>query len=428
MCGGWCCISLAALLVLLAGWATGQSLLVPMDGTQRNHLKAYGLIYWALDEPRRAESEWLLNYRGGSFLIRNGAVAEEKARLMGVTAEMISAMEVGSIHAAIEEGNMNAVLLEKAPRVAVYTPPGSDPWDDAVTLALEYAEIPYTKIWDREVLAGRLYDFDWLHLHHEDFTGQYGKFFGNYHNAAWYRSKVSLFAEAAEQAGFPTVQAHKGAVAWAIRKYVEDGGFLFAMCAATDTLDIALAAQGIDIVAPEIDGTPLDPDYQEKLNFDNCMAFTNFRLIPEPLVYEFSDIDASVVEPGRGRTVPSYRNDHFTLFSFAAKADPVPTMLTQCHSNRIADFLGQTHGFRKPILKRGVVVLAEFPGEDVVKYAHGNLGKGTWTFLAGHDPEDYEHYVGDPPTDLDLYKNSAGYRLILNNILFPAAKKKERKT
>lgn len=421
-------VCLVCAMAANAAPASAQALLIPMDDTQTNHLKAYGLVYWALQAPRQAESDWLLNYRGGSFLIRNGPVAVEKARLMGVTAVLIDAAQVEAIHAEVAEENMNAVLLEKAPRVAVYTPPGSDPWDDAVTMALDYAEIPYDKIWDKEVLAGRLFDYEWLHLHHEDFTGQYGKFYANYQNAEWYRQKVALFTKTAQEAGFDSVQEHKGAVATAISKYVSSGGFLFAMCAACDTLDIALSAAGIDIIAPEIDGTPITPNAQQLLNYNLCMAFENFTLYPDPYLYEFSDIDASRIEPNTRRSVPIYTNDHFTLFSFAAKSDPVPTMLTQNHRNRIPDFLGQTHAFRKSVLKKGVVILGEFPNEDVAKYIHGNHGNGTWTFLAGHDPEDYEHYVGDPPTDLNLFKNSPGYRLILNNVLFPAAKKKERKT
>lgn len=415
-------------LALAAPTAPGQSLLVPMDDSQANHLKAYGLVYWALQAPRNAESEWLLNYRGGSFLIRNGAVAADKARLMGVTAQPIGAADVAQIYATIEQENMNHVLLEKAPRVAVYTPPTSDPWDDAVTMALEYAEIAYDKVWDKEVLAGKLYNYDWLHLHHEDFTGQYGKFYANYQNAPWYKEKVRLFEEAAREAGFGSVPEHKGAVALAISKYVNDGGFLFAMCAACDTLDIALAASGIDIVAPEIDGTPIASNAQARLNYGLTLAFTDFTILTDPRVYEFSDIDASEIERGGGRSLPTYKSRFLTLFDFAAKADPVPTMLTQCHRNRVDDFLGQTHAFRKPLLKKRVVVLGEFPGEDVVKFIHGNHGDGTWTFLGGHDPEDYEHFVGDPPTDLNLFKNSPGYRLILNNVLFPAAKKQERKT
>jgi len=413
--------------VASAGW-----LLIPMDNSQTNHLKAYGLTYWALEEPRRYHAEWLLNYRGGSFLIEDRPDVRRRAILMGVSFEPINQGQLDGIKRQMEDENMDSVLLEKAPRVAVYAPPEDspyrDPWDDAVKLALRYADIPFTQIWDKEVLRGDLTTdrFDWLHLHHEDFTGQYGKFYGAYRNVAWYQQRVKLFERAAHEAGFDTVPKHKGAVAMAIRDYVLSGGFLFAMCSAPETLDIALATNGgeVDIVAPEIDGTPIDPNYRLKLDFTKTLAFINFRVITNPYIYEFSDID---VQPqgGWGRGAKA---DYFTLFEFSAKYDPVPTMLTQDHTPVVNGFLGQTTAFHKRFIKKSVVIMGQVEGTDEVKYIHGNLGKGTFTFYGGHDPEDYQHRVGDPPTQLSLHKNSPGYRLILNNILFPAAEKRKLKT
>ncbi len=398
--------------------------LIPMDGIQTDHLKAYGVTYWALQQQYKCE--WLLNYRNGSFLIyESGGKANEKAILQGVTALPVTAGEITAIHAEIEKENMEKIPLEKAPKVAVYTPPTSDPWDDAVTLALTYADIPYDTLWDKDVLSGRLHQYDWLHLHHEDFTGQFGKFYRSFRNAPWYQEKVRQFEAAALKAGFAKVQQHKGAVAKAIYDYVNEGGFLFAMCAATDTLDIALSALGLDIVAPEIDGDGMTPAFQTKLNYDNCLAFQNFTLIPNPMVYEFSDIDTN---PSPATPGARYQSATFQLFEFSAKFDPVPTMLTQNHRNRVQDFLGQTTAFRKEFLKPTIVVLADFPEFEVAKYIHGVAGKGTFTFLGGHDPEDAQHLVGEEDTDLSQYPNSPGYRLILNNVLFPAAKKKERKT
>jgi len=411
---------LSALLVLLAG-RSAATVLVPMDLTQTDHLRAYGLAYWCLVKGWKVE--WLLNYRGGSFLITEGRGFVREARIRGVSFTDVDEADMNRIFRSIQEENMESVLLETPPKVAVYTPPNTQPWDDAVTLALTYAEIPFTKVWDREVLSGELGEYDWLHLHHEDFTGQYGKFYSAYHSAEWYRRQKALYEEYAKELGYESVSEEKKAVARKIKQYVARGGFLFAMCSATDTFDIALAAEGMDMVDTPFDGDPPDPDCQSKLNYDRCLAFTGFKIITNPLVYEFSDIDTSDYSKLRGPEA-----DYFTLFEFSAKYDPVPTMLTQCHVSVINGFMGQTTGFKKELIKRGVTILAEVEGAGEVKYLHGNYGRGTFTFYGGHDPEDYQHAVGDPPTDLSLHKNSPGYRLILNNILFPAAKKKERKT
>lgn len=411
----------AALALAAAGPVRAQHLLVPMDLGQTNHLKAYGLAYWMLTQG--IQVEWLLNYRGGSFLARDQRESELEARVRDVRFEVVTAAQVAEIKAEIERENMEVVLLEKPPRLCVYTPPNAQPWDDAVTLALTYAQIPFDKVYDREVLDGKLPEYDWLHLHHEDFTGQYGKFFASYRFAEWYRHDVEVNEGLARELGFAKVSDGKKAVARAIRDYVQSGGFLFAMCSATDTIDIALAAEGIDIVAPEYDHDGVTPDAQAKLQYDKTFVFQNFVLELHPLVYEFSNIDTSNYARLRGPEA-----DYFTLFSFAAKHDPVPTMLTQCHVNVINGFLGQTTGFRKNLVKDSVLLLAQVDGNDEVKYLHGNLGRGTFTFYGGHDPEDYQHAVGDPPTRLELHVNSPGYRLILNNILFPAARKKEQKT
>jgi hypothetical protein len=346
-----------------------------------------------------------------------------RAVLMGVTTEDISSGDEAQLRATIEGENMETVLLEKPPRVAIYTPPDKQPWDDAVTLALTYAEIPYDTVWDEEVLAGRLAEYDWLHLHHEDFTGQYGKFYASFHSAAWYQQQQTLYEKLAREAGFKKVSEHKSAVVEIVRDYIRSGGFLFAMCSATDTFEIALASHGIDIAATVYDGDPPDPDCQKHLDYDRCLAFRNFQLILDPMVYEFSDIDTSNYARARGALA-----DYFTLFEFSAKYDPIPTMLTQCHVGVVNGFLGQTTGFDKRLIQPGVTILAEVEGTDEAKYLHGKFGQGTWTFFGGHDPEDYQHAVGDPPTDLARHPNSPGYRLILNNILFPAAKKKPQKT
>lgn len=401
--------------------ANAQMMLVPMDLGQTNHLKAYGLAYRAV--ARGHAVEWLLNYRGGSFLLPLANDNVLDARLKDVSFETVTGADIARIHAQIESSNMEIVHLEQAPKVAVYIPPVAQPWDDAVTLALTYAEIPYDKIFDEDVHAGKLREYDWLHLHHEDFTGQYGKFYGAYRTADWYQKQQRDFEARARALGFEKVSEQKKVVVETIRKFVTGGGFLFAMCSACDTYDIALAAAGIDIVSQEFDYDGLTNGYQSKLNYDRCLAFMNFRLIPNPFVYEFSDIDTSEYARARGAAA-----DYFTLFEFSAKYDPVATMLTQNHVAVVKGFLGQTTGFKKKLIKKSVVILGEDAVHDEVKYLHGNLGRGTFTFLGGHDPEDYQHAVGDPPTDLSLHVNSPGYRLILNNVLFPAAKKKKMKT
>ncbi len=412
-------------LALLTLWlpVRGQYVLIPMDFSQTDHLKAYGIAYWSLE--KGVNVEWLLNYRGGSFLVRQFPGLEQECRIRGVAFETIDAAKVNEIYATIENENMERILLEKAPKIAVYTPPNKQPWDDAVTLVLTYADVPYDKIYDEEVLAGKLQEYDWLHLHHEDFTGQYGKFYAVYRNAPWYIEEVRTNEALAHKLGFKSVSDLKKAVAWKIREYVKNGGFLFAMCSATDALDIALAAQGVDIVDVPFDGTPPDPHYQQKLDFSKTLAFQNFKLYTDPNLYEYSDID---IPPSFAPRVRDPESDFFQLFEFSAKYDPVPTMLTQNHVSVIKGFMGQTTMFNRQKLKPSIVVLGEVPGTDEVKYIHGNLGKGTFTFYGGHDPEDYTHAVGDPPTQLELHKNSPGYRLILNNILFPAAKKKKLKT
>jgi hypothetical protein len=398
-------------------------ILIPMDLRQTNHLKAYGVAYHILQ--RGEQIEWLLNYRGGSFLAEDEPETARDCALSDVLYEQIDGSGIASIYDEIEKNNMEDVLLEKAPRVAVYIPPKREelPWDDAVTLALDYAGIPYEPIWDEEVLAGDLSRYDWLHLHHEDFTGQYGKFYGTYHNALWYQQQVALYEERAHAAGFANVWQHKQAVAQRIREYIAQGGFMFSMCSATDSFDISLAAQGVDIVDAPYDGDPPDASSQRKLDFTKSLAFTDFTLELNPYVYEFSNIDMTQQANLRGQ-----ENDYFQLFDFSAKEDPVPTMLTQCQVNVLRGFMGQTTSFRRSLLKKSVVVLAEVPGAEEVRYLHGNYGKGTFTYYGGHDPEDYQHQVGDPPTQLELHPSSPGYRLILNNVLFPAAKKQERKT
>ena len=399
-----------------------SAVLIPMDLTQTDHLKSYGVAYWALEKGYRVE--WLLNYRSGSFLILDGLEdVRSECRYRGVAWEEPDGAELTRIYSTVESENMEVVLLEKAPAVALYAPDNIQPWDDAVMLALEYAEIPYTIVWDREVQAGILETFDWLHLHHEDFTGQYGKFHASFRNADWYKEQKAYYEQLAREQGFPSVSEHKKASARAIHDYAERGGFLFAMCSAADSYDIALAATGVDIVDTPFDGTPPEPGCQSKLDYSRCVAFEDFHLITNPNIYEYSDIDMTEVAQQRPEEI-----DYFTLFEFAAKHDPVPTMLTQCHVNIVKGFMGQTTSFRRSLVKDYVTVLGDYPGQDEVKYIHGNVGRGTFTFLGGHDPEDYRHLVGDPPTILSMHKSSPGYRLILNNILFPAAKKKERKT
>ncbi|MCX7983958.1 MAG: asparagine synthetase B [Bacteroidetes bacterium] len=415
------------LMFLTTAWISSaqQKLLIPMDLTQTNHLKAYGIAYWVLE--KNGIVEWLLNYRGGSFLTDYSSVLASECRIRGVSFQILSAAEAAALTADIqrEDNNMDAIRLEKAPKIAVYAPPTFKPWDDAVTMALEYAEIPYTKVWDHEVLSGKLMEYDWLHLHHEDFTGQYGKFYANYRNAPWYIEQQTLYEKEAHRLGFSKVSEAKKAVARAIKEYIGNGGFMFAMCSATDSYDIALAAENVDICDIMFDGDPPDQNAQAKLDFSKTLAFENFKLDTNPFRYEYSDIDVPPSDPTPLRD-PS--TDYFTLFEFSAKYDPVPTMLTQNHVNIIHGFMGQTTAFRKSLIKKTVTILAEREGTEEVRYIHGNYGRGTFTWYGGHDPEDYQHAVGDPPTDLKLHKNSPGYRLILNNILFPAAKKKQQKT
>jgi hypothetical protein len=403
--------------------ANAQKLLIPMDLTQTDHLKAYGLTYWALT--KNVNTEWLLNYRGGSFLCDPEPFLIAECRIRGVGFEQLTQSQALAIYAEVqsEKSNMDVVKLEKPPRIAVYTPPGSRPWDDAVTMVLDYAEVKYDKVWDEEVLRDKLSDFDWLHLHHEDFTGQYGKFFANYATAPWYIQQVTLLETTAKKLGFKKVSALKLAIVQKIRSYIEQGGFMFAMCSATDSYDIALAAAQTDICERMFDGDPIQPGYESKVDFSRTFAFENFEIYTDPYRYEYStiDVDASF-------RVNNPAVDYFTLFDFSAKYDPVPTMLTQCHANVVKNFLGQTTAFHKEQIKKSVTILAEREGTDEVKYLHGNIGRGTFTWYGGHDPEDYQHAVGDPPTDISLHKNSPGYRLILNNILFPAAKKKKQKT
>jgi hypothetical protein len=415
-------LTLVFAALAVAAPAARAAALIPMDLTQTDHLKSYGVAYWALEKGYRVE--WLLNYRNGSFLILDGLEdVRSECRYRGVVWEEPTGAELAGIYRTVEEENMEVVLLEKAPAIALYAPDNIQPWDDAVMLALEYAEIPYTIVWDEEVQAGELETYDWLHLHHEDFTGQYGKFHASFRNADWYKEQKVLYERLAREQGFSSVSEHKKTSAAMIREYVRRGGFLFAMCSATDSYDIALAASGVDIVEAAYDGTPTEAGFQAKLDYERSMAFTGFQLIPSPNVYEFSDIDMTEAAAARPEEI-----DYFTLFEFAAKHDPVPTMLTQCHVNVVKGFMGQTTTFRRSRVKSYVTVLGDYPGTDEVKYLHGNVGRGTFTFLGGHDPEDYRHLVGDPPTILSMHKNSPGYRLILNNILFPAAKKKERKT
>jgi len=414
------------ILLFLAGLfsiVTGQKLLIPMDLTQTDHLKAYGVAYWTLKQGRNVD--WLLNYRGGAFMMDDSQNLERECKVRGISFELVNAAQLGAIYGEIEANNMDDVLLEKAPKIAVYSPPEMQPWDDAVTLALTYAEIDYETVFDDEVLADKLNDYDWLHLHHEDFTGQYGKFYRNYHGAAWYQNQVADFERIARRHGFATVQELKKAVAAKIRDFTVNGGFLFAMCSATDSFDIALATQKTDIAASVYDGSPVDPDYRSKIDYSKSFAFENYSLYTDPMVYEYSTID---IPPSNKPVTRSAEADYFTLFEFSAKLDPVPTMLTQDHVGVINGFMGQTTAFNRNYLKKSVVILGEVENDLMVKYIHGNEGKGSFTFLGGHDPEDYRHFVGDPPTDLSLHRNSPGYRLILNNVLFPAARKKEKKT
>ena len=415
--------------------ATAQWLLIPMEqGKQTNHLKAYGLTYWALEVPREYRCYWWLNYRGGAFVLPDSQDVRVRAALMGVRFEAMSDADYTSIKQTVLEGsNMDEILLEKAPKIAVYAPseasPYRDPWDDAVKIALDYAQIPYDEIWDKEVQSGVLQTkgYDWLHLHHEDFTGQHGKFHASFSTHVWYQQRMLMFEQAAEESGFKRVAQHKGETAQMISDYIANGGFIFAMCSAPETLDIALATHcgAIDIVAPELDGTPIAANAKTQLDFQRTLAFENFSLYTDPYRYEFSDID----NPTPDRDAQSGVED-FKLFEFAAKHDPIPTMLTQNHVSVVPGYLGQTTSFNLDKIRGSITILGQVEGTNYAKYIHGKLGKGTFTFLGGHDPEDYSHLVGEGkiPTNLDLHKHSPGYRLILNNILFPAARKKPQKT
>lgn len=416
---------LIVFLFLISFSGRSTQILVPMDDSQSNHLKAYGVAFWSLEN--EVVIEWLLNYRGGSFLFPHLRAIEEELIIRGVRYEILADGQVNSIRNQIShpEVNMEIVQLEKAPKIAVYTPKGTQPWDDAVTLVLEYAEIPYDKIYDSAIVMGVLPKYDWLHLHHEDFTGQYGKFYSAYRSYPWYKEQVAQAEADAKMLGFAKVSQLKLAVATNIRNFVAGGGFLFTMCSGTDSFDIALSAHNTDICEHMFDGDPSDPKCQEKLDFDNTFAFQNFKLERDPMVYEYSNIDGTDL---RRTNRITEKTDKFTLFEFSAKWDVVPTMLTQCHTDIIDGFMGQTTDFRKELIKPNVLVMGENKALGTARYIHGEYGQGTWTFYGGHDPEDYEHRVGDPHTDLNLHPNSPGYRLILNNILFPAAKKKKRKT
>ena len=415
--------SLLILLLCLVETSRSQDLLIPMDAQQSDHLKAYGAAFWALE--RGQPVEWLLNYRGGSFLVSRFAALEQELAIRGVIFETLTAQSAALILADVESERANTALvrLEKPPRIAVYAPEQTLPWDDAVLLALTYAEVPYEMVYDDEVLRGDLGDFDWLHLHHEDFTGQFGKFY-QYRNTSWYIAQQREAENTAARHGFRKVSQLKLEVAQTIKRYVQDGGFLFAMCSGTDTYDIALAAHATDIVPSDYDGDAVNPGALQALDFTAPLAFTEFTPSFNAAEYEHSDIDT-------GPPPAQFQNpalDYFTLFEFSAKWDPVPSMLTQNHMATIKGFVGQTTAFNPDLIKPEVVILAESPLRDEVKYIHGSHGQGTFTYFAGHDPEDYQHFVGDPPTDLSLHRNSPGYRLILNNILFPAARKKKQKT
>ncbi len=410
----------AALALLLVPSASAQDLLIPMDDAQADHLRAYGAVYVALD--RGLDVDWLLNVRGGSFVVPAQADLQTELRSRGVTFEPVNGAQAVA-DAESPAANTSVVRLEKAPTIAVYAPDQTLPWDDAVLLALTYAEVPYEQIYDADVLAGRLSEFDWVHLHHEDFSGQYGKFYAAYNGQAWYQQQQQEAEASARAFGYPKVSALKLAVAQAIRQYVVDGGFLFAMCSGADTFDLALAAKGLDIVPAQIDGDGQTPGVRDLLDFSGTIAFENFHPELNVMEYEHADIDAP--------PPPALRNpltDYFTLFEFSARWDPVPTMLTQNHVASVRGFMGQTTAFRADAIKPGVVVLAKSPTTGSVRYLYGPAGQGFFAFYGGHDPEDYQHFVGDPPTDLSLHRNSPGYRLILNNVLFPAAKKQPQKT
>ena len=411
------------LLFLSSGFSQAARILIPMDDAQSNHLKAYGIAYWVLQND--IEIQWLLNYRGGAFLIDQYQDIEEECTIRGVSFQVVADVQANQILAEIAspEVNMEAVKLQKAPRIAVYSPKSKRPWDDAVTLVMTYAEIPYDVVYDEEIINLSLPKYDWLHLHHEDFTGQYGKFYRSYRTVAWYQEQVREAEADAARMGFAKVSELKLQVAKNIQEFVAGGGFLFTMCSGTDSYDIALAAQHTDICESMFDGDPASPRAQQELNFTHTLAFQDFILEQDPMTYECSNIDATDIHAKAGQM-----NDMFTLFDFSAKWDVIPTMLTQNHKQVIKGFMGQSTAFRKSVIKPNVTVMGETKALNTAKYIHGTFGKGQWTFYGGHDPEDYQHRVGDPPTDLNLHPNSPGYRLILNNILFPAARKKEQKT
>ncbi|MCJ8291956.1 MAG: asparagine synthetase B [Crocinitomicaceae bacterium] len=405
-----------------------SQILIPMDETQTNHLKAYGLAFYLLEN--EIVIDWLLNYRGGSFMVPHSTGIEEELLLRGVSYEIIANGQASAIKNKIAdpEVNMETVQLEKVPKIAVYTPGGKMPWDDAVTLVLEYAGIPYDKIYDSAVVMGMLPEYDWLHLHHEDFTGQYGKFYARYRNYPWYRDQVTSLEASAAALGFNKVSEMKLSVATSIKNFVIGGGFLFTMCSGTDSFDISLAAHKTDICESMFDGDAAHRNCQGELDFANTFAFKDFTLERDPLVYEYSNIDGTKMRNAFVSEQVAAKTDKFSLFDFSAKWDVVPTMLTQCHTDVVNGFMGQTTDFKKEFIKPNVLILGETKQYGTARYIHGEMGQGTWTFYGGHDPEDYRHIVGDPPTDLDLHPNSPGYRLILNNILFPAAKKKKRQT
>jgi len=416
---------LTVTFVLISLVSKANQILIPMDANnQENHLKAYGLAYWVLD--KQIHMYWLLNYRGGSFLIPHATEIEKECIIRGISYSVISEGEASAILADIASPakNMEAVKLEIAPKIAVYSPKTAQPWDDAVTLVLTYAEIPYTIIYDEEVLRGDLKNYNWLHLHHEDFTGQYGKFYSAYRDAAWYIQQKRELEADAKKLGFSKVSQLKLAVSQEIQRYVIDGGFMFAMCSATDSYDIALSAHSTDICESMFDGDPADPNAQNKLDFSKTFAFQDFQLVTNPLRYEYSNIDVTETKVQKIKE----HQDYFELFEFSAKWDVIPTMLVQNHTRTVKGFMGQTTGFFSQFLKPNVIVLGEMSNFDEARYIHGEVGKGFFTFYGGHDPEDYQHRVGDPPTDLQLHPNSPGYRLILNNVLFPAARKKPQKT
>ena len=408
---------------LIINFLISEKILIPMDQAQTDHLKAYGISYSSLK--KGVNVDWLINYRGGSFMLDASESIKSRCLIRGVYYETVNGNDLAEIFSIIESNNMDILVLDTPAKIAVYSPPGKQPWDDAVTLALSYAEVEYDIIFDEEILNGELSKYDWLHLHHEDFTGQYGKFYKNYNKRPWYKQMEADFNFTAKKYGFSSVHNLKKDIAFKIKQYMSNGGFVFAMCSATDSFDIALSALNVDIAHQVFDGTDLDPNYNTKLNYHNCVAFENFELYTDPMIYEYSTID---LPPGHKPVAKGAEEDYFTLFEFSAKWDPVPTMLTQNHVGVINGFMGQTTSFNRNNIKKHITILGEVEGENIVKYIHGNVGKGSFTFLGGHDPEDYRHMVGDPPTNLSLHRNSPGYRLILNNILFPSARKKNRKT